>query len=288
LIILEIMKNKELKATIEILIATAIWGTSFFIIKDLVVNVSPTVLVGYRFLLAALLFGGIGIFYRKNLFHHCNIGILMGFIYSLAYIFQTIGMQTTSSANSSFITGLFVLTTPVFSYFFFKTIPSKKFFIALILAATGLWILTGGISKMSFGDMITLVVPVAVGLYTVLVQKYIKNIDLISLLFQQSLVIGLVALSMGLIIGANFVLADSMVWSAIVYLAVFPAALSTFLQIKAQKHISANKVGLITSLEPVFASLFAWTLGGELMNINIIVGGVLILIATVINEIRLR
>ena len=67
MIILEIMKNKELKATIEILIATAIWGTSFFIIKDLVVNVSPTVLVGYRFLLAALLFGGIGIFYRKNL-----------------------------------------------------------------------------------------------------------------------------------------------------------------------------------------------------------------------------
>ena len=268
----------------EILLATAIWGSSFFVVKDAVISVNPSVVVAYRFLIAAVVFLAIGLALKKNPFGKFVIGIGLGAVYSLAYIFQTIGLVTTSSAHSSFITGLFVFTTPLFSYLLFRTVPKKKFIIAVLCALAGLWILTGGITDISFGDAITFIVPFSVGLYGVLLEKYVRHVDMIPLLFQQSLVIGIAALIVAVWSRASLAVPGASIWYALGYLALFPAALSAFLQADAQKYISANRAGIISSLEPVFASVFAWWLGHEYMDARIAVGGLLIVIATVLNE----
>lgn len=212
---------------------------------------------------------------------------MLGLVYVVAYLTQTIGIQSISSANSSFITGLFVITTPVFSFLIFRKIPSKMFFVALTLAGLGLWILTGGISQMKQGDYITLIVPLSVGLYNVLAEKVLrKKHDALVLCFHQMWVMGLACFSLGLLSGAPLLPKSTLAWLPILYLAIFPTSLSFFLQLNAQRFVSANRVGIVTSLEPVFASLFAWLFAGELIGANTLIGGLLIFGAMVLSGIR--
>lgn len=161
------------------------------------------------------------------------------------------------------------------------------FFFALTIATVGLWILTGGVSQMRQGDFITLLAPLSIGLYNVLAEKMLrKNPDPLVLCFHQMWVMGLTCFIVGLISGAPILPKSNLVWLPILYLAVFPASISLFLQLNAQRFISANRVGIVTSLEPVFASLFAWWLARESMTINTIIGGVLIFGAMIVSELR--
>lgn len=280
--------NQIFSPTVQLLLATIIWGSSFFIVKQATSQISPPFLVAYRFLTAALSMGIVVIFLKKNFTKSVKEGIILGLVYVVAYLTQTIGIQSISSSNSSFITGLFVITTPIFSFLLFKKVPSKMFFIALTMAAVGLWILTGGISQMGKGDFITLLTPFSIGLYNVLAEKLLREKpDPLVLCFHQMWVMGLACLIVGLISGASILPKSNMVWLPILYLAIFPASVSLFLQLNAQRFVSANRVGIITSLEPVFASLFAWWLANEAITINTLIGGALIFGAMIISEFKI-
>lgn len=279
--------NTHFTPTVQLLLATVIWGSSFFIVKDATNLINPAFLVAYRFLLAAVLMGIVVFILKKDIIKNAKEGIILGSVYAFAYLAQTIGIQSISSASSSFITGLFVVTTPIFSFLFFRKVPSKIFFIALVMATIGLWILTGGIFQMRQGDFITLLVPIVIGLYNVLAEQFMKNKpDPLVLCFHQMWVIGLVCFTIGIASGVPLSPTSSVVWLPILYLAIFPASISLLLQLNAQRFVSANRVGIVTSLEPVFASLFAWWLAHEAMTINTIIGGVLIFGAMIISELR--
>jgi drug/metabolite transporter (DMT)-like permease len=95
---------------------------------------------------------------------------------------------------------------------------------------------------------------------------------------------GLICYVIGLISGAPILPTNNMVWLSLLYLAIFPASVSLFLQLNAQRFVSANQVGIVTSLEPVFASIFAWWLASEAITVHTAIGGSLIFSAMVISE----
>ncbi|MFA6518797.1 MAG: DMT family transporter [Candidatus Shapirobacteria bacterium] len=281
--------RKLFSPTAQLLLATVIWGSSFFIVKQATALISPPFLVAYRFLLAALLMGVVVWLLKKDFKGSIKAGIILGFVYAFAYLSQTIGIQSISSSNSSFITGLFVITTPIFSLLIFRKVPSRKFLLALTMAMIGLWALTGGVDQMKRGDFITLLVPLFIGLYNVLAEKFLRGKhDPLVLCFHQMWVMGLVCFIIGIMSGAPMWPKSNLVWLPILYLAIFPASISLFLQLNAQRSVSANQVGIITSLEPVFASLFAWWLANESMTMNTVIGGSLILGATLVSELKIR
>src|SRR5690348_16387619 len=106
---------KQVLSDASLLYVAAIWGSTFIVVKDSLRNIDPIVMVGYRFLLAALFLLIFLIIKKKVFWKNLIPGIVLGILLWLIYIPQTVGLLYTTAANSVFITGLFVAFVPIFS-----------------------------------------------------------------------------------------------------------------------------------------------------------------------------
>lgn len=272
-----------------LLYATVIWGSTFFIVKDSLSSIDPVILVGYRFLLAALLLGLYLVSKRVNLFSNIKYGFILGIFLWLLYAPQTIGLGYTSASNSGFITGLFVAFVPLFSFLFFKQKPSSVRLLAVMLSLIGLGTLTGGLKELNVGDMLTIITAMAYAIHILLADKYVKeNLSPLVLSFQQFFVVGVLSLMVGIIFKLPFSPGNLNTLGIIAFLAVFPTLSAFVIQLVAQKFTTPVKVALIFAMEPVFAAIFSWTLGGEMFTYTQALGGVFIVSAMVISELPVQ
>jgi drug/metabolite transporter (DMT)-like permease len=270
-----------------LLFAAAVWGSTFFVVKDSLQNIDPVILVGYRFLLAAIILGIYLVYKKRNIFSDSKYGIILGFFLWLLYVPQTIGLRYTSAANSGFITGLFVAFVPLFSFLFWKRIPTKNRLFAVVLSIIGLIILTGGLKKTNLGDMLTIVTAIAYALHILLADTFVKKkFDPLVLSFQQFLTVGALSLLSGLVFKLSFSIGTVNTFAVILFLALFPTLAAFVIQLVAQKFTSPVKVALIFTMEPVFAAIFAWTVGHETFHISQAFGGLLIITAMIIAELQ--
>lgn len=269
--------------------AAAIWGSTFFLVKDSLRSINPVTLTGYRFLLAALLMGIILKIARKNLSKHWKEGLLLGLFMWLLYIPQTIGLLYTSASNSGFITGLFVVFVPLFSFILFKTLPALSKLIAVFIAITGLFFLTGGFTSFNLGDGLTLVTAMAYALHILVTGIFMKRgRDPYVIAFQQFLTAGLLSVIISFLFQQSFSIDPIINIWIVVFLAVFPTLSAFLIQMMAQRYTTAVKVAIIFALEPVFAAVFAWTLGGESFTKLNIFGGGLIVLAMIVSELPIK
>jgi len=268
-----------------LLLSPALWGSTFFVIKDSVQTVSPLILVGYRFLLAALIMGSIVLIKKKSLFHNFLPGLILGLLLWATVVFQTFGLQYTSASNSGFVTGMTMAFVPLFSWLFFRTVPSLSKSISVAIALLGLYILVGGVSHINKGDALTLVTAMAFALYILMADACVKDkVDPLILNFQQFFVIAFVSLVPAFFSRNSFTIAPHAVGS-ILYLAILPTVGAFMLQLTFQKFTLPIKVALIFATEPVFAAIFAWTLGGETFVFSKAIGGLLIVMAMILAEV---
>jgi drug/metabolite transporter (DMT)-like permease len=153
------------------------------------------------------------------------------------------------------------------------------------MAVTGLWILTGGISGINRGDVLVIISSVVYSVYIIYTDKYVKkDAVLLSLVFHQYWMIGIMGAVVSLISGQSFAVTSHKALYSILYLAFFPTLIAIFLQAWAQKKISPVKTALILSLTPAAAAVFSWTVGGEIFNFKSLTGGVVIIAAVLISE----
>ena len=282
-------KTKNRFADIGLFYSAAIWGSTFFVVKKTLDDMDPVILVGYRFAIAALLLA-IPLFIRKKaIFNHLKEGVILGFLLWVLYVAQTIGLKYTTAANSGLITGLFVAFVPIFSIIIFRRMPSITGVLATVISVGGLWILTGGLHDINFGDIITLVTAVTYAIHILCADKYIrKGADPYILSFQQFLFVGLACIITGLLFKLPFTIGSSQALWMMLFLAVFPSLTAFAIQLIAQRYTPPIRVSLILAFEPVFAVVFAWTLGNEAYSFNKLMGGILIFIALVISGIPSR
>ena len=198
--------KRTLLATLGLLFASLLWGASFYQMKDVVASINPLPFVAIRMGGGALVFAVLALFLKKNLLKNWKQGLILGSILSVVMISQTAGIKYTTASNSGFITGMFIVFIPVFSYFVYKrTTPLIKLF-AVAVNILGLWILTGGMSRFNFGDALTLLTALSSGMHIVYISEVTKeeSADLMVLCFHQFLVTSVAALIISLCLGLSF------------------------------------------------------------------------------------
>ncbi|TET67174.1 MAG: DMT family transporter [Candidatus Zixiibacteriota bacterium] len=280
---------KTCLANLGLFYSAAVWGSTFFIVKRSLASIDPVILVGYRFTLAALVLGGFLILRKKPLFAHFRKGILLGLFLWLLYVPQTIGLGITTASNSGFITGMFVAFVPIFSFVIFHRAPPLTGIISALVSLSGLWFLTRGLQTVNCGDLLTIVAAMAYAIHILFTDRIVKNgVDPYILSFQQFLFVGFASLIVGFIFKLPFAPASTDVVWVIFFLALFPTLSAFVIQLVAQKSTSPIRVSLIFAFEPVFAGLFAWTLGGEPFAPHRAVGGLLVFLALVISGLSSR
>lgn len=280
------MKNrgKSLLAHFGLFYAAAIWGSTFFIVKSVISEVDPVVLVGYRFLLAGAILLIFLLVRGHNVFANLKQAVWLGFLLWMLYIPQTIGLKYTTASNSGFITGLFVAFVPIFLLTIFRRKPTPIEVIASAISLSGLWVLTGGLVDINTGDMLTLITAMTYALHLLYADKFMKaGIDPLVISCQQFLVVGFLSIVSALIFKLPFGVGSTEAIGMILFLTIFPTLLAFVVQMVAQKTVSPLRVSLIFALEPVFAGIFAWTLGGEAYVQHRATGGLLIFIGLVVS-----
>lgn len=271
-------------ADLGLVYCAAVWGATFYMVKDALAGVDPVAMVAHRFLLAALLLAPWALV-RPSRGRHLREAALLAVLLFLLYATQTVGLGYTSASNSGFITGLFVIVVPVFLLVFFRKPPTRVQWVSSGLALVGLWLLTGGVSSVNFGDAITLVAAATYAAHLLATDKYVRaDADAVVLAFHQFWMTGLMALVYCLASGRPLAVSGDKAAGTIAFLAVVPTLSAFFIQMWAQTFTAPIKVSLIFSLEPVFAALFAWTLGGEAFLPARAVGGALIVAAMMAGE----
>jgi len=221
---------------------------------------------------------------RRPIFTGLRQAFWVALLLWMLYIPQTIGLKYTTATNSGFITGLFVAFVPFFLRTIFRRRPTVLEIVASAVSLTGLWVLTGGMQYVNVGDMLTLIAAMTYALHLLYSDKYMKGgVDPIIISCQQFIMVGVFSLLTGLVLGLPFgIRSDDAFW-VMVFLAIFPTLSAFVIQMLAQKITSPLRVSLIFALEPVFAALFAWTMGGEAFVMRRALGGLLIFLALILS-----
>jgi len=265
----------------------AIWGLTFVMVQDAVELIPVTSFLAYRFLPAAAL---VAFIFRDSLrglgANGVRAGLVMGTFLTAGYFFQTLGLERTSASNAGFITGLFVVLTPLFGAAVLRQRAGRPAWIAAGLSTVGLYLLSGigGSEARLLGDGLVFLCACAFSFHILVTDRSIERHHYGALLAVQLAVTGVVSLVLAAAQGDLVVPDDATVWSALVVTSLFASALGFFVQTYAQKHASPARTALILTSEPVFAGLFAFLLQGETLGLTGWVGAGLIMFAIVTVE----
>ncbi|RMB61701.1 DMT family transporter [Tessaracoccus antarcticus] len=275
--------NKPLLSVGALVIVTMAWGSTFFIIKDAISIVDPADFLAARFTIAAILL--VAVSWRRLLrltWQQWGTGLGLGAIYGVGQVVQTIGLRHTDASVSGFITGTYVVITPLLLWVIFRRRVASRTWLSVGLAVAGLAVLSiTGMSGGGVGELLTLLGAALYALHIVFLDRSAGRMDALSLTAVQ--LIGVAATCTAIALpGSTGTLPDMSAWGAILYTAVIAGALTMLLQTWAQGHLSPTKVAVVMTLEPVFATAFAVALGGETLTGRLLAGGALILAATVI------
>jgi drug/metabolite transporter (DMT)-like permease len=259
-------------------------------VHDAVERLPVMAFLGYRFVPAALL---VGLVFRRRLRRLSaagwRAGLLMGGFLTAGYVFQTLGLERTSASNAGFITGLFVVITPLMAALLFRERIGTAAWAAAVVSALGLYLLsgTGGLNG---GDALVLLSAVAFSAHIVATARSVGAHDVGALLTVQLGTCGLVCLGAAAIGGELRAPHGAQVWSALIVTSLVASALGFFVQTYAQRHAPPARTALILASEPAFAGLFGWLVGGERLSALAWTGAALIMAAIVAVEIvpRLR
>jgi drug/metabolite transporter (DMT)-like permease len=281
-------RRTTLLATLTLLAITAAWGSTFFLIKDLLVRVPTLDFLGVRFAIAAVALvvfapRALGRLSREARRHAVVLGLLYGF----GQILQTAGLAHTPASVSGFITGLYVVATPLFAAVLLRTRITAVTWGAVLLAVAGLAVLTLDGLSVGYGEALTFVAAMLYALHIVGLSAWSTPADAMGLAIMQLIVIAIVCLVCTAPDG--IVLPDrASDWAAVLYMALVPGALGVVGQTWAQAHLSATRTAIVMSMEPVFAAFFAVLLGGESLTSRMLFGGALVLTAMLVVELAPR
>lgn len=275
--------RRSTAATLGILLVTAIWGSTFFVIKDAVSLMDPIDFLAVRFAIGALLPSILFLGRLRRLSAgQWLIGLSLGAIYGFAQIAQTVGLRHTDASVSGFITGTYVVLTPLILWVGFRARLHAATWVAVGLAALGLAVLSlSGLSGGGVGELLTLLGATLYALHIVFLDRWSRSMDAMSLATTQLIGVAVVVGALGLP-GGYQLPGSGPVWAAILYTAVVAGIVTMLMQTWAQRHVTPTRVVLLMTFEPVFASVFAIWLGGESVTWRLVLGGSLVLAATLI------
>ncbi|MFM8961642.1 MAG: DMT family transporter [Actinomycetota bacterium] len=264
-----------------LLAVAAMWGISFVWMKDILDQQDVYSFLLSRFLVASLvmLLANPRVITRLNR-EILTKGSVIGTALGLGYIFQTLGLDRTTPAITGFITGLYVVLTPLIAALLLKERLTKQAWFYIVLATAGLAVLSVSGWSIGTGEFFVLISALLFAAHILLLSQWSKKFDAYALTFVQLATCALVS---GIPASINGFSAppDFQVWSVVFFTAVFATFFAFVIQTWAQARISATKVAVILTMEVVFAALFSVALGAEPLTLRIVLGGSMVLIAMI-------
>ena len=277
-------RRTSLIAALLLLSVTAVWGSTFFLIKDLLERVPTLDFLAVRFSIAAVLLvvvapralGRLSADARKH-------ALVLGVLYGVAQILQTAGLAHTAASVSGFITGMYVVATPLFAAVILHSRITRMTWAAVALATAGLAVLTLEGLSVGYGEAITLVAALIYALHIVGLGAWSKPAEAIGMSIVQVIVIAVICLVASA--PGRIVLPETRGdWLSVLYMAALAGSFALFAQTWAQAHLAPTRCAIIMSMEPVFAALFAILAGGEDPTLRMVVGGAMVFTAMLVVE----
>ncbi|MFA5918036.1 MAG: DMT family transporter [Candidatus Nanopelagicaceae bacterium] len=266
-------------APLALLVVAAMWGSTFFMMKEAIQRQDVNSFLFTRFSIAVIAMllirpQVIKLFTRDMV----TKGFISGTFLAAGYIFQTFGLALTSAAVTGFITGLYVIATPLMAALFLGQKISGKVWFYVALATLGLGLLSLHGWSMGRGELLVLACALAYAAQIIALSKWSKGRDAYALTILQLIACAVLS-GLATLINGYQMPPDAGVWGVAVFTAIFATALAFMIQTWSQAHISATKVAVILTMETVFAAVFAVIFGGEHLTLKIVAGGTMVVAA---------
>lgn len=294
------------RADLALLVVSAIWGTTFALLRDSLRVIHPAELMAIRFSLATVLLAAIFpramVGGRGHRAHHAphadpadhahrglgpalRAGLWLGFWLTAGYFAQVMGLMTITAARSAFITSTYILFTPFLAIPLARAYPGAGELIGVALGFMGILLFSADVGfSLRPGDLWTLGCALSFGIQIVVTNVVAKKHDPIALSVVQMGVAALAGWTVVAARGGFGTPLDAVPWGVLIYLAVVATALVIALQTWALARTSPVKAAVLFATEPVFAALFAVTFFGEGMTTREVIGGAVILTGVVVTE----
>jgi drug/metabolite transporter (DMT)-like permease len=251
-------------ALLALIAVTIVWGVTFVQVKD-AVDVYPLfAFLAIRYAIATGVLGIVGVRRVRTLGRSGFVaGAVLGALLGLGIGLQTAGLERTTVSSTGFITGLYVVLTPIFGLALFRTRVGREVWLGVALAVAGLAMLSGVHVGSTGGDLLVLASTAAQALQIVMVERYATRYDAIALTFVEMAACFVGFLAIALARGQLEVPHGWTVWGALLVTGIFASALAYLIQTWAQQRLSAARIAIVFSLETVFAGLFGYWLSGD-------------------------
>ena len=278
------------------LITTFIWGTAFIAQDTGMDNIGPLTFNASRFFVGILTVLPIAlILERKKINYEINSNkklflkylFLMGISLFLGTYLQQAALQYTNIANAAFFTVFYVPLVPILLFFIYSIKVHWSLWPSIGLCIIGVYLLSDfSNSEIMIGDALVILCSLFWALHIIFAGKFMEKFNIP--IFYASLQAALV-FSLSIIFA--FILEEVVItkilteYSSILYAGVLSGGIAFTLQMFAQKNIEEAPAAIIYSLEGVFATIAGWIILSQVLNINNIIGCVLILIAVIFSQI---
>ena len=263
-----------------LLSVSAAWGFAFVVMKDAIERQTVNNFLFSRFVLAVVVMilirpQCIKLFNRDLLVRASTAGLFLG----AGYILQTLGLKLTGAAITGFITGLYVVFTPLIAAVVLKARITLMTWGCVAVATLGLALLSLQGWSIGFGELRVLGSAFAFGAHIIALGKWSSGRDAYAMTVVQLAMCAVLTGVASLFEGGYQLPPDSGVWATVIFTAVACTAVAFVIQTWSQAHMSTTKVAVILTMEVVFAALFAIVFGGETLTLQKALGGLLVVIA---------
>ena len=278
--------------SLMLLSAAVIWGSSFFMVKDITGVLPVDFILAVRFIVGAVILALV--FFTRLRVHldrrHLLHGALLGVFLFGGYWFQTIGITDTTPSKNAFLTSVYCVLVPFVVWIIDRTRPDRYNFAAAFIMLIGIgFISLSGDLSMGFGDAMTLIGAVFYALHVTCIGRFSRTDDPVTLTVIQLGVAGVLASVLSSFLETTPASASwgVGVWAGMLYLTIMCTVICYLLQNVGQKHVGASTAAILLSLESVFGTLFSIIFYGDVLTLRVVVGFALVFCAVIISETKL-
>ncbi|GAB3032581.1 DMT family transporter [Parafrigoribacterium mesophilum] len=267
---------------------TATWGGAFVIMKPAIEQQPFFDFLAIRFTLAALIMLAVRpkvVMALKG--RVLGVGASLGVVLGLGYVTQTIALDMTTAAITGFLTGTYVVLTPIIGWLLFRRRIRRRVAVGAVLALVGLGLISITGVSIEVGQIWGVACAVLFALHIVGLGRFSSNFDSYTLTFVQLCAVAIVCW-IGAVPDGYQGPPTTDVWMAVLFTAVFATVFAFFVQTWAQAQMEASRVAIILTLEVVFTALISVGVGQEVLSLKTVVGGAFMISAMVLVELPRR
>lgn len=286
--------NKEISAGILLAFVAISWGGTFVVVANAIKITNVFSFLTWRFLLSAVLFGLASFKFAHYNFKSALWGVFLGIWLFLGFALQTYALKFAYSSEVAFITGINVIIVPFAMFVFFGVRTNKFAVFGAIIAACGLYFLSGSAKiGVGIGEILSLVCAFCYAFHIAFTGVLARKYDIYALVTAQFAAVTALstlgaifyepAIGISIIGGLEFSF-DSEFIFALLICSVFATVFAYFVQTYAQIYVSPAKTAIILTFEPVAAGFFGYFFANEIPSGSQIFGAVLILLGIILSE----